>query len=242
MKPTAPADAPRFCSDCGTKLSEGAHFCHICGASLYGRSAATGAAPPAAAAGAGTSPATRWIVPTLALAGVVILSVVQLASRDAQPATVAGTPLGGGMGRAPDISSMSPEERADRLFNRVMLLSVEGKADSVAFFAPMAMGAIEALAPLDAHRRYDLGLIALATGDVAKAAAQADTMLAARATHLLGLVLAARAADARGDGAGAAEFRRRLLAAESSERASPLPEYTDHDADVREGLAAVRAP
>ena len=241
MKPTSPAAAPRFCSDCGSKLNEGARFCHICGASLYGRSAAGPAARGSAAAPAAASPAKRWLVPLLALAGVVVLSVVQL-SRDAQPADVAGTPLGGGMGRAPDITSMSPEERADRLFNRVMLASVEGKADSVAFFAPMAIGAIEALAPLDAHRRYDLGLIALATGDATRAAAQADTMLAAQSTHLLGLVLAARAADARGDGSAAAAFRRRLLAAEPAERARALPEYTDHDADLREGLAAARAP
>jgi hypothetical protein len=240
MKSTPPAAAPRFCSDCGAKLNEGARFCHICGASLYGRAAAGPSARAAAPAAA--SPARRWLVPLLALAGVVVLSVVQLASRDAQPADVAGTPLGGSMGRAPDISSMSPEERADRLFNRVMLASIEGKTDSVAFFAPMAIGAIEALAPLDAHRRYDLGLIALATGDATRAAAQADTMLAARATHLLGLVLAARAADARGDRSGAADFRRRLLAAEPAERARALPEYTDHDADLREGLAASRAP
>jgi len=36
--------------------------------------------------------------------------------------------------RAPDISSLSPQERADRLYNRVMLLATQGKADSVQFF------------------------------------------------------------------------------------------------------------
>ena len=87
---------------------------------------------------------------------------------------------------------MSPEEQADRLFNRVMRYSSEGKADSAAFFAPMALASIEALAPLDAHRRYDLGLVALTAGDVARAGAQGDTILAQRPTHLLGLMLAAR--------------------------------------------------
>ena len=135
---------------------------------------------------------------------------------------------------------MSPEERADRLFNRVMRLASEGKADSAAFFGPMALGALEALRPLNAHRRYDVGVVSLVTGDVASAKAQADTILAQRATHLLGLALAARAADARGDVAASKNFRRRLLAAESAERASALPEYTDHNADIRAAVDLAR--
>ncbi|HEU4996666.1 MAG TPA: hypothetical protein VFT29_17740 [Gemmatimonadaceae bacterium] len=135
---------------------------------------------------------------------------------------------------------MSPDERADRLFNRVMRLSSEGKADSAAFFGPMALSALEALTPLDAHRRYDMGLVALVTGDVSRAAAQGDTILAQRPTHLLGLVLAARAADARRDAAARNNFRRRLLAAESAERARALPEYTDHAADIRAAVELAR--
>ena len=150
----------------------------------------------------------------------------------------AGTPLGAS--RAPDISSLTPEERADRLFNRVMRLVSEGHTDSAAFFVPMALGAFEALAPLNAHRRYDIGLIALVTKDVARARGQADTILAERPTHLLGLALAARVAEARGDVAGVAAYRRRLVAAEPAERRSGLPEYTDHDADIRAALELAR--
>ena len=40
-----------------------------------------------------------------------------------------------GVVRGPDISQLSPQERADRLFNRVMVLAGEGKTDSVLFFA-----------------------------------------------------------------------------------------------------------
>lgn len=137
---------------------------------------------------------------------------------------------------------MSPEERADRLFNRVMRLSSEGKADSAAFFGPMALGAIMALAPLDAHRRYDTGLVALVTGDVVTATAQGDTILAQRSTHLLGLALAARAADARGDAAASKGFRRRLLAAEAAERARALQEYTDHGSDILTAIELARKP
>lgn len=142
--------------------------------------------------------------------------------------------------QAPDISSMSPEERADRLFNRVMRLSSDGKADSAAFFGPMALSALEALTPRNAHQRYDIGLVALVTGDVSTATAQADTILTQRPTHLLGLVLAARAADARGGAAASKDFRRRLLAAESAERERALPEYTDHDADIRAAVKLAR--
>jgi hypothetical protein len=146
----------------------------------------------------------------------------------------------GGMSQAPDISSMSPTERADRLFNRVMRLVSEGQADSARFFAPMAIGAFEALAPLDAHLRYDMGLVALVSDQVEIAAAQADTILKERPTHLLGLSLAARAAEARGDVAGATAIRRRLLQAEPAERSAKLQEYTDHDNDIQDALQAAR--
>jgi hypothetical protein len=149
-------------------------------------------------------------------------------------------PLGAGQQQAPDISSMTPAERADRLFNRVMRLSSEGKTDSAAFFGPMALGALEALQPLDAHRRYDMGIISIVIGDATAAAAQSDTILRQRPTHLLGLALAARAADATNNAAAAREFRRRLLAAEATERKQGLPEYTDHGEDITTAIQVAR--
>lgn len=182
----------------------------------------------------------KWGVPAVAIVALIVLSAIRFGSRAAEAGPPAAVPLGDVAMRAPDISSMSPEERADRLFNRVMRLSSEGKADSAAFFGPMAMGALEALAPLNAHRRYDMGVVALVSGDVSRATAQGDTILAQRPTHLLGLALAARAADARGDQTARRNFRRRLLAAESAERVSALPEYGDHDADIRAAVELAR--
>ena len=167
------------------------------------------------------------------------LTVVQLGSRRDTPDEGA-VPLNQRAATAPDISSMSPEERAERLFNRVMRLSSEGKADSAVFFGDMAFGALEALTPLNLHRRYDMGLVALVTRDLVKAKAQGDTILKEHPTHLLGLSLAARVADARGDAAAARRFRQRLLTAEPAERARALPEYTEHEADVRAALALAR--
>jgi hypothetical protein len=181
-------------------------------------------------------------VPAFAFVALLVLTAVQFGSRTGQP-DAGGVPLGGGGAmRAPDISSMSPQERADRLFNRVMLLSSEGKLDSAAFFAPMALGAIEALAPLNAHQRYDVGLVALVIGDASRAQSEAEAILGEQPTHLLGLILAARAADLRGDLAAGADFRRRLRAAEPAERGRALQEYEDHDADIRAALGSTGAP
>jgi hypothetical protein len=233
MEPTETTRA--FCSACGTRLDTGARFCHQCGAPV------TGGARSAASARTGAPRVITWGVPALALVVLVVVVLVQSGSRGGSgPAANAagGTPLG--MSRAPDISALTPEERADRLFNRVMRLVSEGHVDSAAFFAPMALGAFEALAPLNAHRRYDIGLIALVTSDVALAKGQADTILAERPTHLLGLTLAARVAEVQGDTAAVAAFRRRLVAAEPAERRSGLAEYTDHDADIRAALELAR--
>jgi hypothetical protein len=233
MATNTPAANPRFCSDCGTKLRPDARFCHNCGAPINGQ--------PARAQSVPVSKALRWGVPAIAIIALILLSIIRLGSRSAGADSGERVPLGaGGAVQAPDISSMSPDERADRLFNRVMRLSSEGKADSAAFFGPMALGALEALAPLNAHRRYDMGLVALVSGDVSRATAQGDTILAQRPTHLLGLALAARAADARGDATASRNFRRRLLAAESAEKASALPEYADHDADIRAAVELAR--
>lgn len=233
MATSTPAANPRFCSDCGTKLRPDAHFCHNCGSPIDGN--------PSRAPSGASSQALKWGVPAIAIIALIALSVFRYGSRGPTADSGDRVPLGArGVVQAPDISSMSPDERADRLFNRVMRLSSEGKADSAAFFAPMALGALEALAPLDAHRHYDMGLIALVSGDASRASAQADTILAQRPTHLLGLALAARAADARGDATASRNFRRRLLAAESAERRRALPEYADHDADIRAAVELAR--
>jgi len=143
-------------------------------------------------------------------------------------------------GRAPDISNLSPRERADRLYDRMMRLSSEGKTDSLQFFAPMALSVYQSLGPLDADLRYDFGRVAEVAGVADVARAQADSILASDSTHLLGLVLAVRASQLRGDSAAAVGFRQRLLAAERSESAKQLPEYQRHQSDILEALAEAR--
>lgn len=139
-----------------------------------------------------------------------------------------------------DISQLSPEERADRLFNRVMQLASENKTDSVRFFAPMAISAYQMIAPLNADQRYDLGRIAEVAGALPLARAQADTILAGQPSHLLGLVLAARVATLQRDAAALRTAESRLLSVERAELARGLPEYQRHEADIMSALAQAR--
>ena len=135
---------------------------------------------------------------------------------------------------------MSPQERADRLYDRVMRLSEEGKRDSVDFFAPMVVAAYRMLGPLDADAHYDLGRIGEVTGAEGLARAEADTILRAQPNHLLGLTLAARVAVDEHRTADARSYYRRLVAAAPAERAKRLPEYQRHQHDIDEALAAAK--
>ena len=142
--------------------------------------------------------------------------------------------------RGPDISQLSPQERADRLFNRVMLLASQGKSDSVLFFAPMAIESYRMLSPMNADQRYDLGRIAEVAGAYPLARAQVDTILAENPTHLLGLILGVRVASLEKRAADSASMQRKLLAAYQSESAKKLPEYERHAEDIRVGLGDAR--
>jgi hypothetical protein len=135
---------------------------------------------------------------------------------------------------------MSPQDRASRLFDRIMRLSEEGKSDSVELFASMAIPVFESLGALDLDARYDLGRIALVSGRLDLAQAQADTILTQAPDHLLGLVLAVSVAEARGNAGDRAALERRLLSAETAQRAGALPEYDRHRADIDAALAAAK--
>ena len=142
--------------------------------------------------------------------------------------------------RAPDISGLSPQERADRLYNRVMLLASQGKVDSVQFFAPMALTAYQMLAPLNADQRYDMGRIGEVAGAIPLARAQADSILRENPNHLLGLILEARLATLAGDTTRLHSYERRLIAAEKAEAAKKREEYVRHQDDIANALQQAR--
>ncbi|WP_337172555.1 zinc ribbon domain-containing protein [Gemmatimonas aurantiaca] len=216
------------CRHCEAPLSPGARFCNECGAP----------------AGAGTSTAPRadttgrsgmWLPWTIA--GGLLVAAVAWFAMQASRATdgLSAAPLAGGVSApgATDISQMSPRERASRLYDRIMRYTEAGQTDSVQFFAPMALGSFEALgADLDTDARYDYGRVAQEVGDLDLAAAQADTILKAQPTHLLGLALAARTATLQGKRSEAAAYWQRFTAAKNAELQKALPEYQAHRSDI----------
>jgi zinc-ribbon domain len=235
----------KFCRQCGTQLTSGAHFCANCGAGLDASAPSGRGGAPSGAQGNAPSGmiSVSAMVPWFVLASLMMAVLGYLIGARGAPASGAASGEAaaafadqGGIITAPDISTLSPEERVDRLFNRVMALASAGKQDSVQFFAPMAINALAALMPLDAHRRYDWGLISLAAGDPGTARAQSDTILAAQPTHLLGLALAMRAATSQGRAADAKRLGAKLIASATIERAKGLREYADHAPDVTEAL------
>lgn len=205
------------CHACGTALSGSAKFCHKCGAAV------------GAAARSGGSPDWRtgvpWILAGLAVGALITVFALRGGGGSAPPPS--GTPLDGPPGTT-DISQMSTEEMAQRLFDRTMRLSEEGKKDSVAFFGPMALQTYGQLPALDNHSRYDVGMLQLAVGNPQGALAQADTLIAAVPNHLYALVLRARAYEALGDQARVRTAFAAFLRHEAAERAGGRPEYAAH--------------
>ena len=239
------------CAACHATLAPGARFCHRCGTPVGAGVAAASTPIPAPFAGVLPTPARPrnalpWTLVGLAAVALVVILVAQRAATSgganaAAPAAGATAPFAGApVGGAPDISSMSPRERVDRLYDRIMRLAGEGKQDSVELFASMAIPAFEALGGLDDDARFDLGRVAEVSRNYDIAAAQADTILRGSPNHLLGLILAARVADARGDRARRDQLEKKLLASEASERQKALPEYTRHQDDIAAALEIAR--
>lgn len=209
------------CHSCGTTLSEGARYCHKCGASTSAPSTGWRIGLPWGIAGL----AVGALIGVLAMRGNSGGGAAGSATPPASVAPFAGGAPGGVA--APDISQMSPEERAQRLFDRVMRLEEAGKADSVRFFLPMALGAYQQLPALALDGHFDVGLLDLAGGDAAGAISQADTIRREIPTHLFADILRARALEAQGNASGARAAYQSFLKNEASERARRRPEYAD---------------
>jgi hypothetical protein len=207
------------CHACGTTLANTARFCHKCGAQVAGAPAA------------GWQAGLPWGVAGLALGALVTLLALKLSGGGSRGAGFDSAPAEApprAQNAPPDISQMSPEERATRLYNRVMTLHTQGKADSAEFFLPMALQAYAMLPAIDVDGRYHIGVLDLTGGNAAAALAQADTIRRAVPTHLFGFMLRARALDLRRDVAGARRAYADFLKNEAAERARQRPEYAEH--------------
>lgn len=213
----APANSGS-CTACGTELTPGARFCHRCGSAVAAAKAFAGRERVA------------WLIAGVA---VVVLSVVVLWRGGAiRPAPTpemanAGNESSSG-GRPPDISNMSPEERFDRLWNRVMRASEAGDTGTVAQFSSMALGAYGMLPNVNADLRFHAALLHIAIADYPAASALADTILTQSPGHLFGYVVRGDVADRESKLGPLNRAYRDFLSHWDAELKSGRPEYADH--------------
>ena len=225
------------CNACGASLAATARFCHKCGAQVGG------------AQSSGWRAGLPWSVAGAALGALLTVLAFRLGGSSGSGVRDAGGvedgPVPASRISPPDISQMSPEERATRLYNRVMLLHTQGKADSAEFFLPMALQAYAMMPALDVDARYHVGVLDLTNGDAAGALAQADTIRRAVPTHLFGFMLRARALELKRDVAGARRAYADFIKNEAAERTRQRPEYGEHaenlDAFHQQATAATAA-
>lgn len=224
------------CRECQNPLPAGARFCNQCGVSV---------AAPAAPART-RQPALPWAIAAVAVAVLAAVTILPRISGDEQDSVAlvqqqaAAAQQNAGAGGDPssvDLASMTPRERADRLFNRVMQGVSSGDTTKLGFFAGMAIQAYGMVPERDADLHYHLGELYRLTGDAASARAQADTILAADPQHLFGLYGAARAEELRGGDVVAKGMYQRFLDAYAAQVARNLPEYQEHS----QGLPGMRA-
>jgi hypothetical protein len=227
--------APRTCSACQAQLSTQARFCHHCGD------------PAPQPAGSPSTHASRertaWMVAgvlCLLLLGAIIFKVTRGLSGPAAPdmanpgagGSPASAPVAGGP--APDISRMTPRERFDRLFNRIMQAADRGDSVQVERFLPMALGAYGQLDSVDVDARYHAAVLHLQAGDAPGALALADTILAAVPTHLFGFIVRGDAARLEHDAATEKRAQADFLAHYDAEMKVKRVEYLEHQPAINQ--------
>jgi len=223
----------RTCAGCRADLSAQARFCHRCGRPAGPRArGGPSAAPP--------RERTAWLVAgalCVALLATIGFKVVRGASAPVAPdmANTGAESAREAPGRAPpDISRMTPRERFDRLFNRVMQAAGQGDTTLVARFTPMALGAYAQLDSADADARYHAAVLRLQVGDAAGALALADTILARNPGHLFGYIVRGTAARIQRDDDDARRAGRDFLSHYDAEQRSDRTEYREHRPAIEE--------
>jgi hypothetical protein len=164
-----------------------------------------------------------WVVAGLA----VLVAVLVLVWR-ATPAPSAPTTGGLGDPAAIDLASMTPRERFDRLYDRVMRAAEQGDEATVGQFAPMALAAYDQLTARDVDARYHAAMIRMHTSDPVGAAALADTIRAESPSHLFSFVIHATLARQRNDSVRQREEEAGFLAVYDAELAAGREEYQQH--------------
>lgn len=137
-------------------------------------------------------------------------------------------------GQPPNLSTMSPREAADRLFNRVMAASERGNKAEAEQFAPVAIEAYKRVGKLDADGLFHLGEIYLVLKDYKNVTVQAQRIKRLIPEHLLAAYLEYQVATLTGDKHTkdriAAGFKKNLLKESNIIR----PEYSAHQISINQ--------
>lgn len=178
---------------------------------------------------------TPWLIAGVALAGLLAVLLVMVARNArgaaAEPEVAAlQQPLGNEA--PPDISNMSPRERFNRLYNRVMRAAQSGDEATVTRFTPMALMAYAQLDSIDADARYHVALLKVHTGEVDASAALADTILARDPGHLFGYLVRGTVARFRKDQKELARAYTGFLKRYDQEIKLARPEYSEHQTSL----------
>lgn len=224
----------RTCAACQAELSAQARFCHRCGM------AATSRTPGSL----GSSDRKAWAVAGILCVVLVAAIAYQVLSAAPEPvapdmanagiSTGSPTSPAGPSGPAPDISAMTPRERFDRLFNRIMAAAERKDSAEVARFTPMALGAYQQLDAVDIDARYHAAVLHLQIRDLAAARALADTILSESPGHLFAYVIRGEAATLEGNTRLRARSERDFLANYQPELAAKRVEYLEHQPVLEE--------
>lgn len=226
-----------LCPSCGQPAA--GSFCSHCGTSLT-----AGAAPK------------QWnaqtIVPWVALGVATVALVVAMVSltdrgdRSAVPEP-ASLPFTTTIPSIPapsppvDLSSMTPRQAADRLFNRIMAASERGDTAEALRFVPMALQAYGGLETLDNDARYHVALIHFTAGDIESTRVHLQKLRQSVPNHLLGLMLEYKIAERSGNQNSAIQAYEAFLAAYDAEIATGRAEYQDHRSGIDNFRKAAQA-
>ncbi len=219
-----PAAGPA-CPACGGATVSEARYCHACGASLQ----------PGSGGGKWSPGRLTGLAAVAAVVVVAVVAVVTFSERDSAPppssiplAPMFDAPPVARSGGLPDLSRMTPREAADRLFNRIMMASEQGKRAEALRFVPMAVEAYGGLPAMDRDAIYHLGLIHGVAGNHANVERQIAALRQGARNHLLALVLEHDAAERSGDRAAVSRVLGAYAAAYGAEIAIERPEYGGH--------------
>lgn len=229
----------RFCPNCGHGASAascpgcslpselGSKFCRHCGLPMSG-AAATGERPDLIRRYA------PWTLGGVFAVALTLLFLKQPGPGGATPSPNDQQPSRPAAGTPPDLSTMTPRERFNRLYTRIITAAQTGDQATVEQFTPMAIAAYGMLDKVDPDAHYHLAMIQLHIGDLAGAQAQADSLIKTDPNHLFGYVIDAAVARWNKDDAKRKAAYQGFLRRYDLEIKSTKPEYAEHSSMLAE--------